>query len=134
MFYASSRRLQSLSMTSADLCAMYKPWPVQQTVVSTIMDEFWEEVCFLYVFVFAAFFFVIKNERDRKIACLENFILIIISIFIQGDEEKRQGIQPQSLMDRSLAHELPKNQVTFSILTFTINYMLYFKYNSGELY
>jgi len=121
-------------MTSADLCAMYKPWPVQQTVVSTIMDEFWEEVCFLYVFVFAAFFFVIKNERDRKIACLENFILIIISIFIQGDEEKRQGIQPQSLMDRSLAHELPKNQVPFSILTFTINYMLYFKYNSGELY
>lgn len=32
---------------------------------------------------------------------------------IQGDEEKRQGIQPQSLMDRSLAHELPKNQVLF---------------------
>ncbi|CAF4156780.1 unnamed protein product, partial [Rotaria magnacalcarata] len=30
-----------------------------------------------------------------------------------GDEEKRQGIQPQSLMDRSLAHELPKNQVNF---------------------
>ncbi|CAF5199277.1 unnamed protein product, partial [Rotaria magnacalcarata] len=28
-----------------------------------------------------------------------------------GDEEKRQGIQPQSLMDRSLAHELPKNQI-----------------------
>ncbi|CAF4098628.1 unnamed protein product, partial [Rotaria sp. Silwood2] len=27
-----------------------------------------------------------------------------------GDEEKRKGIQPQSLMDRSLAHELPKNQ------------------------
>jgi len=60
-------------MTSADLCAMYKPWDVQQNVVSTIMDEFWEE----------------------------------------GDEEKRQGIQPQSLMDRSLAHELPKNQVNF---------------------
>jgi hypothetical protein len=32
-------------------------------------------------------------------------------IFIQGDEEKRQGIQPQSLMDRSLEDELPKNQV-----------------------
>ena len=32
---------------------------------------------------------------------------------MQGDEEKRQGIQPQSLMDRSLAHELPKNQVLF---------------------
>lgn len=46
VFYASSRRLQSLSMTSADLCAMYKPWPIQQTIVSTIMDEFWEEVCF----------------------------------------------------------------------------------------
>ncbi|CAF3915110.1 unnamed protein product [Rotaria sp. Silwood2] len=30
-----------------------------------------------------------------------------------GDEEKRRGIQPQSLMDRSLAHELPKNQVNF---------------------
>ncbi|CAF1204529.1 unnamed protein product, partial [Adineta ricciae] len=30
-----------------------------------------------------------------------------------GDEEKRQGLQPQSLMDRSLAHELPKNQVNF---------------------
>ncbi|CAF3536071.1 unnamed protein product [Rotaria sordida] len=30
-----------------------------------------------------------------------------------GDEEKRKGIQPQSLMDRSLAHELPKNQVNF---------------------
>ncbi|CAF0717391.1 unnamed protein product [Adineta steineri] len=60
-------------MTSADLCAMYKPWDVQQDVVSTIMEEFWEE----------------------------------------GDEEKRQGLQPQSLMDRSLAHELPKNQVTF---------------------
>ncbi|CAF3318661.1 unnamed protein product [Rotaria socialis] len=67
------RRLQSLSMTSADLCAMYKPWLIQQNIVSIIMDEFWEE----------------------------------------GDEEKRQGIQPQSLMDRSLAHELPKNQVNF---------------------
>ena len=33
-------------MTSVDLCAMYKPWEVQQSVVSTIMDEFWEEVCF----------------------------------------------------------------------------------------
>ncbi|CAF0776929.1 unnamed protein product [Rotaria sordida] len=31
----------------------------------------------------------------------------------EGDEEKRRGIQPQSLMDRSLAHELPKNQVNF---------------------
>ncbi|CAF1123550.1 unnamed protein product [Adineta ricciae] len=67
------RRLQSIAMTSADLCAMYKPWQVQQEIVSTIMDEFWEE----------------------------------------GDEEKRQGLQPQSLMDRSLAHELPKNQVNF---------------------
>ncbi|CAF0762810.1 unnamed protein product [Rotaria sp. Silwood1] len=67
------RRLQSLSMTSADLCAMYKPWHIQQNIVSVIMDEFWEE----------------------------------------GDEEKRKGIQPQSLMDRSLAHELPKNQVNF---------------------
>jgi len=60
-------------MTSADLCAMYKPWTVQQNIVSTIMDEFWEE----------------------------------------GDEEKHQGIKPQSLMDRALAHELPKNQVNF---------------------
>ena len=34
-----------------------------------------------------------------------------IHFFIQGDEEKRQGVQPQALMDRSLAHELPKNQV-----------------------
>jgi hypothetical protein len=42
---------------------------------------------------------------------LLSLIFTIIFIFIQGDEEKRQGIQPQSLMDRSLAHELPKNQV-----------------------
>ncbi|CAF3351916.1 unnamed protein product [Rotaria sp. Silwood1] len=67
------QRLQSLSMTAVDLCAMYKPWPIQQNVVNTIMDEFWQE----------------------------------------GDEEKRRGIQPLSLMDRSLAHELPKNQVNF---------------------
>ncbi|CAF3374974.1 unnamed protein product [Rotaria sp. Silwood1] len=60
-------------MTAVDLCAMYKPWPIQQNVVNTIMDEFWQE----------------------------------------GDEEKRRGIQPLSLMDRSLAHELPKNQVNF---------------------
>jgi hypothetical protein len=40
-----------------------------------------------------------------------SFILIMIFIFVQGDEEKRQGIQPQSLMDRSLANELPQNQV-----------------------
>ncbi|CAF1296892.1 unnamed protein product, partial [Adineta ricciae] len=65
--------LQSISMTVADLCAMYKPWPVQKNIVNTIMAEFWQE----------------------------------------GDEEKRRGIQPQSLMDRSLAHELPKNQVNF---------------------
>jgi hypothetical protein len=38
--------------------------------------------------------------------------LLILYLFIQGDEEKREGIQPQSLMDRSLAHELPKNQVS----------------------
>jgi hypothetical protein len=41
---ASSQRLQSLSMTSVDLCAMYKPWDVQEDVVTTIMDEFWQEV------------------------------------------------------------------------------------------
>ncbi|CAF1029576.1 unnamed protein product [Rotaria magnacalcarata] len=67
------RYLQSLSMTAVDLCAMYKPWPIQENIVNTIMDEFWE----------------------------------------QGDDEKRRGIHPQSLMDRSLAHELPKNQVNF---------------------
>jgi hypothetical protein len=51
-------------------------------------------------------------------------------IFIQGDEEKRQGIQPQSLMDRSLAHELPKNQV---IQFFSISLHLLI-YSLGEFY
>jgi hypothetical protein len=70
-FYASSRRLQSLSMTSADLCAMYKPWHVQQTVVSTIMDEFWEEVCFLYVYLYLLLSSMLSNMREtEKIACL----------------------------------------------------------------
>ncbi|CAF1370322.1 unnamed protein product, partial [Didymodactylos carnosus] len=67
------KSVQSLAMTAADLCAMYKPWAIQENVVSTIMDEFWQE----------------------------------------GDEEKRQGIEPLPLMNRSLAHELPKNQVNF---------------------
>ncbi|UJR10547.1 hypothetical protein I4U23_014747 [Adineta vaga] len=42
-----------------------------------------------------------------------NVSIIMEEFFQQGDEEKRRGIQPQSLMDRSLAHELPKNQVNF---------------------
>ena len=97
--------LQSLSMTSVDLCAMYKPWLVQESVVSTIMDEFWQEVC-LFSFLHSR---AKENERD------EYFRLhspVSPSSFLQGDEEKRRGIQPQSLMDRSLAHELPKNQVS----------------------
>jgi hypothetical protein len=35
-------------MTAVDLCAMYKPWHVQENVVSTIMDEFWQEVCLFF--------------------------------------------------------------------------------------
>jgi len=42
-----------------------------------------------------------------------NVNIIMEEFFQQGDDEKRRGIQPQSLMDRSLAHELPKNQVNF---------------------
>lgn len=42
-----------------------------------------------------------------------NVSIIMEEFFQQGDDEKRRGIQPQSLMDRSLAHELPKNQVNF---------------------
>lgn len=45
LFSDSSECLQSLCMTSVDLCAMYKPWSVQKDVVITIMDEFWEQVC-----------------------------------------------------------------------------------------
>ncbi len=59
-----------------------------------------------------------------------NFTFINMFIFIQGDEEKRQGIQPQSLMDRSLAHELPKNQV---IQFFSISLHLLI-YSLGEFY
>jgi len=88
-------------MTSVDLCAMYKPWRIQENIVNTIMDEFWQEVCFF-------FSLTLLKESKREI-CL--FFVLIWNLFIQGDEEKRRGIQPQSLMDRSLAHELPKNQV-----------------------
>ncbi|CAM4856693.1 unnamed protein product [Rotaria socialis] len=42
-----------------------------------------------------------------------NVSIIMEEFFQQGDDEKRRGIRPQSLMDRSLAHELPKNQVNF---------------------
>ncbi|CAF2111163.1 unnamed protein product [Rotaria magnacalcarata] len=42
-----------------------------------------------------------------------NVSIIMEEFFQQGDDEKRRGIHPQSLMDRSLAHELPKNQVNF---------------------
>ncbi len=52
-----------------------------------------------------------KRERER---CLIFFFQC--NLFIQGDEEKLRGIQPQSLMDRSLADELPKNQVKILIL------------------
>ncbi len=51
-------------MTSVDLCAMYKPWKVQENIVSTIMDEFWQEVCLC--------FFPNKSKRAREI---ENHIL-----------------------------------------------------------
>ena len=67
----SSQRLQSLSMTSVDLCAMYKPWHVQQEIVSTIMDEFWEEVWFarllllpLLFFFFFLIFFVFEQNQE----------------------------------------------------------------------
>lgn len=81
--YACSRRLQSLTMTSADLCAMYKPWRVQENVVSTIMDEFWEEVCFFFfkkkniLFVIAAFF-----ERTRETEEMHACFCFLVSIFI----------------------------------------------------
>ncbi len=35
-------------MTSADLCAVYKPWDVQKRIVNILMDEFWQEVCILF--------------------------------------------------------------------------------------
>ncbi len=54
-----------------------------------------------------------KRERERE-RCLIFFFQY--NLFLQGDEEKLRGIQPQSLMDRSLADELPKNQVKILIL------------------
>jgi len=53
------------------------------------------------------------RERERE-RCLIFFFQY--NLFLQGDEEKLRGIQPQSLMDRSLADELPKNQVKILIL------------------
>jgi hypothetical protein len=54
-----------------------------------------------------------ERERERE-RCLIFFFQY--NLFLQGDEEKLRGIQPQSLMDRSLADELPKNQVKILIL------------------
>lgn len=59
LIFVSSEDLQSLSMTAVDLCAMYKPWHVQEKIVSTIMDEFWQEVCAL---LFS--FFLTKSKRE----------------------------------------------------------------------
>ena len=50
-------------------------------------------------------------QRERESREIVDFQSTVVHLFEQGDEEKRRGIQPQSLMDRSLAHELPKNQV-----------------------
>jgi hypothetical protein len=52
-----------------------------------------------------------KSKAERETRSIIDFQSTIVYLFEQGDEEKRRGIQPQSLMDRSLAHELPKNQV-----------------------
>ncbi|CAF3850878.1 unnamed protein product [Rotaria sp. Silwood2] len=53
-----------------------------------------------------------KEHMVSKKFCY-NFEIHRSRVQQKGDEEKRRGIQPQSLMDRSLAHELPKNQVNF---------------------
>jgi hypothetical protein len=48
IYLLSSQCLQAVSMTAADLCTMYKPWKVQEKIVYTIMDEFWQEVCLFF--------------------------------------------------------------------------------------
>ncbi|KAL8606518.1 hypothetical protein ACOMHN_037749 [Nucella lapillus] len=35
--------LMGISMTSCDLCAMYKPWQTQLDLVNVIMEEFWQQ-------------------------------------------------------------------------------------------
>ena len=60
--------------------------------------------------------------------------LLYVFIFIQGDEEKRQGLQPQALMDRSLAHELPKNQVVLSNKANFHNLKTLLKYRHTPIY
>ena len=44
LFCSSSEDVQTLLMTSVDLCAMSKPWDVQRSVVNILMDEFWQQV------------------------------------------------------------------------------------------
>ncbi|GFO47936.1 phosphodiesterase [Plakobranchus ocellatus] len=65
--------LTAVTMTACDLCAMFKPWDVQQKLVYVIMEEFWQ----------------------------------------QGDEEKKRGITPVEMMDRSKKDELPNLEVGF---------------------
>jgi hypothetical protein len=58
-------------MTAVDLCAMYNPWHIQENIVSTIMDEFWQEV---WVFFFKYILLLISSnelthnniEREQK--------------------------------------------------------------------
>ncbi len=57
-FLSSSEDIQSLLMTSVDLCAMYKTWDVQRNIVNTIMDEFWLEVWIVVYFD--------ENEQERE--------------------------------------------------------------------
>lgn len=66
-------------MTSVDLCAMYKPWLVQEDVVSTIMDEFWQEVCLILLL---SFFFLPdeqnENAREMNISFSWTFVIPFI--------------------------------------------------------
>lgn len=40
-------------MTACDLCAMFKPWDIQQSLVYIMMEEFWEQV-------------IINNKKCKK--------------------------------------------------------------------
>ena len=40
---------------------------------------------------------------------------------LQGDEEKRQGVQPIPMMDRDMSSHLPQSQVLHSTSTLTMH-------------
>lgn len=98
-----------LMMTACDLCSVTKQWQITRLTANDIYAEFWSEVQHQSSLESCA---SVARVSIHGICYFRNVCyLYFVFALPQGDEMKKIGMQPISMMDRDKKDEVPQGQV-----------------------